>query len=175
MDQLRAALRKRGSGPEYSDAQVTPNTYTHCFISNNMMRICKSFSKHCSMRWKWSKHLYKFSFSLHVLQVVNWLSIKSVQLYELGIDQSFSFVKIYELGVNQSIFLTFLLVEDWLYVLCVQFYELEREKEDWKRKYLEMFDNHGQMKEKLDELQSYLSALPTVEESLKNVQEISFM
>lgn len=127
------------------------------------------------MRWKWSKHLYKFSFSLHVLQVVNWLSIKSVQLYELGIDQSFSFVKIYKLGVNQSIFLTFLLVEDWLYVLCVQFYELEREKEDWKRKYLEMFDNHGQMKEKLDELQSYLSALPTVEESLKNVQEISFM
>uniref|UniRef100_K1RI83 Coiled-coil domain-containing protein 21 n=1 Tax=Magallana gigas TaxID=29159 RepID=K1RI83_MAGGI len=56
-----------------------------------------------------------------------------------------------------------------------QFYELEREKEDWKRKYLEMFDNHGQMKEKLDELQSYLSALPTVEESLKNVQEISFI
>lgn len=53
-----------------------------------------------------------------------------------------------------------------------QFYELEREKEDWKRKYLEMFDNHGQMKEKLDELQSYLSALPTVEESLKNVQEL---
>lgn len=150
MDQLRAALRKRGSGPEYSDAQVTPNTYTHYFISNNMMRICESFSKHCSMRWKWSKHLYKFSFSLHVLQVVNWLSIKSVQLYELGIDQSFSFVKIYELGVNQSIFLTFLLVEDWLYVLCVQFYELEREKEDWKRKYLEMFDNHGQMKEKLE-------------------------
>lgn len=37
-----------------------------------------------------------------------------------------------------------------------------------------MFDNHAQMKLKLDELQSYLSELPTVEESLKNVQEISF-
>lgn len=46
--------------------------------------------------------------------------------------------------------------------------------EDWKRKYLEMFDNHRQMKEKLDELQSYLSDLPTVEESMKNIQEISF-
>lgn len=64
-------------------------------------------------------------------------------------------------------------IDHWLFSF-VQFYELERE-EDWKRKYLEMFDNHGQMKEKLDELQSYLSALPTVEESLKNVQEISFM
>ncbi|XP_061176521.1 centrosomal protein of 85 kDa-like [Saccostrea echinata] len=53
-----------------------------------------------------------------------------------------------------------------------QFYELDREKEDWKRKYLEMFDNHSQMKEKLDELQSYLSDLPTVEESMKNVQEL---
>lgn len=91
------------------------------------MRICKSFSEHCSMRWKWSKHLYKFSFSLHVLQVVNWLYIKSVQLYELGIDQSFSFVKIYELGVNQSIFLTFLLVEDWLDVLCTVLWVGERE------------------------------------------------
>ena len=38
-----------------------------------------------------------------------------------------------------------------------------------------MFDNHAQMKLKLDELQSYLSELPTVEESLKNVQEISFL
>lgn len=47
--------------------------------------------------------------------------------------------------------------------------------EDWKRKYLEMFDNHRQMKEKLDELQSYLSDLPTVEESMKNIQEISLM
>ncbi|XP_056015973.1 centrosomal protein of 85 kDa-like isoform X3 [Ostrea edulis] len=53
-----------------------------------------------------------------------------------------------------------------------QFYELEREMEDWKRKYLEMFDNHRQMKEKLDELQSYLSDLPTVEESMKNIQEL---
>ena len=56
-----------------------------------------------------------------------------------------------------------------------QFYELEREKEEWRRKYVEMFDNHAQMKLKLDELQSYLSELPTVEESLKNVQEISFL
>lgn len=43
-------------------------------------------------------------------------------------------MKLYELGVDQSIFLTYLLVWGWWYVFCVQFYELEREKEDWKKK-----------------------------------------
>ncbi|KAK3106981.1 hypothetical protein FSP39_004402 [Pinctada imbricata] len=56
-----------------------------------------------------------------------------------------------------------------------QFYQLEQEREEWKQKFVEMREDNTQMKGKLDELQNYLSDLPTLEETVNNNKQISFI
>ncbi|XP_033740444.1 centrosomal protein of 85 kDa-like isoform X2 [Pecten maximus] len=50
--------------------------------------------------------------------------------------------------------------------------QLEDEKEEWKMKFLEVKDVHHNLKQKQDELQRYLTSLPTLEEAARQDDEI---
>ncbi|OWF52460.1 centrosomal protein of 85 kDa-like [Mizuhopecten yessoensis] len=50
--------------------------------------------------------------------------------------------------------------------------QLEDEKEEWKMKFLEVKDSHHSLKQKQEELQRYLTGLPTLEEAARQDDEI---
>ncbi|XP_060069670.1 centrosomal protein of 85 kDa-like [Ylistrum balloti] len=50
--------------------------------------------------------------------------------------------------------------------------QLEDEKEEWKMKFLEVKDAHHGLKQKQEELQRYLTSLPTLEEASRQDEEI---
>ena len=62
-----------------------------------------------------------------------------------------------------------------LLIVYKQIEQLEDEKEEWKEKCLETTDNNHQLTKKLEEVQRYLSDLPTMEEATRMEEEISFI